>query len=164
MRSPAVWEVICVLTFQQPSKFEYHVARDVKSSGIGEPICSIFPLIYANSWPKSRFYVDLYAHGSWTCIKRKKLTKVKKIIFVHYNVYRIKFQEIKIRPWEGFEKKAFSSLFLMRKRLFSGQKWFLRPYFPLIRGIFLLKSGLTFSLRALEVPEPKVRKRPLSSN
>ena len=54
----------------------------------------------------------------------------------------------------------FFSLFLMRKTLSSGQKWFLRPYFPQIRGMFLLKSGLRFSFRALEVPEPRVRKRP----
>ena len=38
----------------------------------------------------------------------------------------------------------FFSLFLMRKTLSSGQKWFLRPYFPLIRGMFLLRSGLRF--------------------
>ena len=38
----------------------------------------------------------------------------------------------------------FFSLFLMRKRLSSGQKWFLRPYFPLIRGMFLFRSGLRF--------------------
>ena len=39
----------------------------------------------------------------------------------------------------------------MRKTLSSGQKWFLRPYFPLIRGMFLLRNGLRFSFRALEV-------------
>ena len=38
----------------------------------------------------------------------------------------------------------------MRKRLSSDQKWFLRPYFPLIRSMFLLRSGLRFSFRALE--------------
>ena len=91
--------------------------------------------------------------------REKKLQMVNFFIFVHENVYRIRFQEIKIG---GFEKKAFFSLFLMRKRLSSGQKWFLRPYFPLIRGMFLLKSGLRFSFWALEVPEPRVRKRPLS--
>ena len=53
-------------------------------------------------------------------------------IFVHKNVYRIRFQKIKIGPLKGFEKKAFFSLLLMRKRLSGGQKWFLRPYFPLI--------------------------------
>ena len=47
----------------------------------------------------------------------------------------------------------------MRKRLSSGQKWFLRPYFPLIRGMFVLRSGLRFSFRALEVPKPRKRKR-----
>ena len=62
----------------------------------------------------------------------------------------------------GVEKKAFFSLFLMRKRLSSGQKWFPRPYFPLNKGMFLLRSGLRFSFRSLEVPEPRVRKRPIS--
>ena len=41
-----------------------------------------------------------------------------------------------------------------------GQKWFLRPYFPLIRGMFVFRSGLRFSFQTLEVPETKVRKRP----
>ena len=40
----------------------------------------------------------------------------------------------------------------MRKTLSSGQKWLLRPYFPLIRGMFVLRSGSRFSFRALEVP------------
>ena len=93
--------------------------------------------------------------------REKKLPMVNFLIFVQKNIYRIRFQEIKIRPLKGFEKKAFFSLFLMRKRLSSGQKWFLRPYFPLNRGIFLLGSGLRFSFRTLEVPEPRVRKRSL---
>ena len=57
---------------------------------------------------------------------------------------------------------SFFSLFLMRKRLSSGQKWFLKPYFPLIRGMFVFRSGLRFLFRALDVLEPRVRKRPLS--
>ena len=58
------------------------------------------------------------------------------------------------------EKKAFFSLLLMRKRHSGGQKWFLKPYFPLIRGMFVFRSGLRFSFRALEVAEPRVRKCP----
>ena len=60
------------------------------------------------------------------------------------------------------EIRPFFSLFLMRKPLFRGQKWLLRPYFPLIRGMFLLRSGLGILFRVLEVPEPRVRKRALS--
>ena len=52
---------------------------------------------------------------------------------------------------------AFFSLFLMKKTLSSGQKWFLRSYFQLIWGIFFLGSGLRFSF-----PAPEVRKRPFS--
>ena len=77
---------------------------------------------------------------------------------MHKNVYRIRFQEIKVGSLEGFEKIEFFSLFLMRKRLSSGQKWFPRPYFPLIRGMFVFKSGFRFSFWALEVPKLTVRK------
>ena len=85
--------------------------------------------------------------------REKKLPMVIFFIFVHENVFRIRFQEIKIG---GFEKKAFFSLFLMRKRLSSGQKWFLRPYFPLIRGMFVFRSGLRFSFWAPDVPGTKI--------
>ena len=91
----------------------------------------------------------------------KKCSMVNFFIFVHKNIYRIIFQKIKIGPLKGFEKRAFFSLLLMRKRLSGGQKWFLKPYFPVIRGMFVFRSGLRFSFRALEVPEPRVRKRPL---
>ena len=47
----------------------------------------------------------------------------------------------------------------MRKQISSGQKWILRPYFPLIRGMFEFRSGLRFSFLALEVPELRVWKR-----
>ena len=76
--------------------------------------------------------------------REKKLTTVNFLIFVHKNVYRIRFQEIKIRPLKGFEKKAFFSLVLMRKRLSGGRKCFLKPCFPLIRGMFVFRSGLRF--------------------
>merc|ERR1711884_292322 len=69
-----------------------------------------------------------------------------------------KYVNLKIELLQIFEKKSFSSLFLMRKPLSSDQKWFLRPYFTLIGGIFVLKSGLRFLFRALEVPIRKVRK------
>ena len=43
----------------------------------------------------------------------------------------------------------------MRKRLSSGQKRFLRLYFPLIRGMCLLRSGLRFSFSARTESEEK---------
>ena len=64
------------------------------------------------------------------------------------------------RKYLGCNLAAVSLSLLMRKRLSGGQKWFLKPYFPLIRGMFVFRSGLRFSFRALEVPEPRVRKRP----
>ena len=52
----------------------------------------------------------------------------------------------------------FFSLFLMIKPLSSGQKWFLRTYFPLI-GVCMYSEVVFVSGTALEVPEPRVRKR-----
>ena len=102
------------------------------------------------------YFILTTTHGTRTC----KLPIVNFWIFVHKNVYRIRFQKINFGALKGFEKKAFFSLLLIRKRLSGGQKWFLKPYFPLIRGMFVFRSGLRFSFRALEVPEPRVRKRP----
>ena len=51
----------------------------------------------------------------------------------------------------------------MTKRLSSGQKWFLRSCFPLTRFMFVFRSGLRFSFRALEVSEPIVRPLSLTS-
>ena len=62
--------------------------------------------------------------------REKKCTMVIFLIFVLKNVYRIRFQKIKIGPLKGFEKKAFFSLLLMRKQLSRGQKWFLSATFP----------------------------------
>ena len=36
------------------------------------------------------------SHGTRTCIKRKKCSMVNVLIFVHKNVYRIRFQKIKM--------------------------------------------------------------------
>ena len=46
----------------------------------------------------------------------------------------------------------------MRKGLSSGQQWFLRPYFPLINGMFIFRSGLRFSFRALKCPNREEEK------
>ena len=74
--------------------------------------------------------------------REKKCSMVNFLIFVHKIVYRIRFQMIKIGPLKGFEKNAFFSL--LRR----------------IRGLFVFRGGPRFSFRALEVPEPRVRKRP----
>ena len=71
---------------------------------------------------------------------------------------RVTTKNLKIRQRGNFEKIDFFSFFLMTKRLSSGQKWFLRPYFSLIGGLLVCGSGLRFSFRVLEVPELTVRK------
>ena len=83
--------------------------------------------------------------------REKTLSMGYFLICVHKKLYRIRFQEIKIGSLQGFEKIEFFSLFVMRKRLSSGQKWFPRPYFPLIRDMFAFRSGLRFSFQALEL-------------
>ena len=47
--------------------------------------------------------------------REKKLAMVNFLIFMHKNVYRIRFKKIKIGPLKGFEKRALFSLLLMRK-------------------------------------------------
>ena len=85
----------------------------------------------------SHHLVNIYiTHGSWRPVKSKK--------------------------YPSFFKAKFSETARRFQNVSSSQKWFLRPYFPLIRGMFLFRSGLRFSFRALEVPEQRVRKRPLS--
>ena len=43
-----------------------------------------------------------------------------------------------------FENKLFSSPPRVRNPLSGDQKWFLRPCFPLMGGLFGVKSGLRF--------------------
>ena len=96
--------------------------------------CNIFfNIIVSSRWDKKYILHGTHFHApgfeaTWALSmhQEKKNPMVIFFIFVHKNLYRIRFQEIKIGPWEDFEKKAFFSLFLMRKRLSSGQKWFLR--------------------------------------
>ena len=113
-----------------------------------------FPLIII--CPPERTNTQLFLTRS----RKIKLFEPSEGIFIYNTKYWTTKKICKIGPLGPKEKIDFFSFFLMRKRLSSGQKWFLRPYFPLIRGMFLLKSGLRFSFWALEVPEPRVRKRP----
>ena len=101
-------------------------------------------------------------------IIRMFITWVLKTCLIEKNTHH--FLKPKFRRLQDDSKNAspspqklgpFFSLFLMRKTLSSGQKWFLMPYFPLIRDMLVFRSGLRFSFRALEVPELRVRKRPL---
>ena len=87
------------------------------------------------------------------------------LIYIFWNPFLFIFlwtkikKNFKIGPLGPKEKINFFSFFLMRKRLSSGQKWFLRPHFPLIRSMFVFRRGLRFSFRALEVTEPRARKK-----
>ena len=45
--------------------------------------------------------------------REKKLPMVNFLIFVHKNVYRFRFQEIKIRPLKGFEKMRFLCFYII---------------------------------------------------
>ena len=65
------------------------------------------------------------------------------------------YVDFKIGPCRPKKLGPIFSLFLMRKPLSNGQKWFLRPYVPLIRGMFLLRSGLSFSFFAWTESEEK---------
>ena len=45
--------------------------------------------------------------------REKKLTMVNFLIFVQKNVSTIRFQEIKIRPWKGFENMRFLCFYII---------------------------------------------------
>ena len=45
--------------------------------------------------------------------REKKLSMVNFLIFVHKNVSRIRFQDIKIRPLKGFEKMRFLCFYII---------------------------------------------------
>ena len=51
--------------------------------------------------------------GREHALREKKLSMVKKFIFVQKNVPRIRFQEIKIRPLKGFEKMRFLCFYII---------------------------------------------------
>ena len=76
---------------------------------------------------------------------------------------RVTTKKLKIGQWALFELGPFFSLFLMRKTLSSGQKWFLWPYFPLIRGMFQLRSGLDFRFGHWKCPNREWGKGHISS-
>ena len=83
-----------------------------------------------------------YKHGLRTCIKRE---------LIHYGIFfYFRSQKYKYK-WipkdlnghiRGFLVTALFLTFPHEKRLSSGQKWFLRPYLPLIRGMFVMRSGV----------------------
>ena len=124
------------LSLQQKKKSNIFISKHLKGQ-LGPPV---HPLLENN------FY------RAWRSPKKVLMQKSQKFCA------DFKYVNLKIELLQIFEKKSFSSLFLMRKPLSSDQKWFLRPYFPLIGGIFVLKSGLRFLFRALEVSIQKVRK------
>ena len=78
--------------------------------------------------------------------------------------FRIILQIFKIGPLQEFEKNVvLFSCTMLRKKLYSDQNWFLRPFSPLIGGIYMItKSGLIFSCRASEGSFQRLRKSPLS--
>ena len=76
-------------------------------------------------------------------------------------IWTFRIQKLKIGSLADFEKKSFSSLFLMRKPLSSDQKWFPRTYLPLKGGLFVLKSGLRFSFQAVGGAVYGIEEKPL---
>ena len=99
-------------------------------------------------------------HGTRAWVKKKKFSITSVKFLGIENVSVVTQKKFKIGTLGDFERIDFFSLFFMGERLSSGQKLFMRPHFPLIRGMFVLRSGLRFSFRALQMPNLRVRKRP----
>ena len=71
---------------------------------------------------------------------QKKITGSKIGVIFWQITSRVTTKILKIRQRGPFQLGPFFSLFLIRKTLSSGQKWFLRPYFPLIRGMLVVQK------------------------
>ena len=117
----------------------------------------IYTFCYYHDWTPNRqhFYVDPVARRVTWVLKTRLIQKKIAIIFLKPNFRKLQNNStnvsLKIGSKVPQKLGPFFSLFLMRKPLSSGQKWFLRPYFPLIRSMFLLRSGLRFLFRALDL-------------
>ena len=90
---------------------------------------------------------------SWAIIQYTWVLKTRQIKKIHIIIFRPNFRKLqddsknvslKIGSRGPQKLGPFSHFSSWEKRLSSGQKWFLRPFSPLIRGMFLLRSGLTF--------------------
>ena len=131
--------------------------------------------LHQRIWPLQKFYSSL-SHfvqkilGSHFRMElRIVLPKMEELIsqpFLDENsIWKLFWDRVDL--WNGVGgvsllQAPFSHFFsLLLMRISNGQKWFLRPFFALIRGMFLLKNGLRLSFQALEVPEPRGRKRPI---
>ena len=83
--------------------------------------------------------------AEYTHLKPPKKITGSKIGAIFWQITsRVTTKKLKIGQRGNFELGPLFSLFLMRKTLSSGQKWFLRPYFPLIRVMFLLRVVLDY--------------------
>ena len=124
----SVWSFLPPLSSGFGSRARFHSCRTLQNQRF------IQSATLEWTWPRCRHHQssqwcctpDLCSHQCWSKIlvivfvdakaphmglehasREKKLPMVNFLIFVHKNVYRIRFQEIKIRPWKGFEKFAF---------------------------------------------------------
>ena len=61
----------------------------------------------------SKNVLTLLHMGPKHALREKILSMVIFFIFVQKNVSRIRFQEIKIRPWKGFEKMRFLCFYII---------------------------------------------------
>ena len=95
--------------------------------------------------PKNHF--AHFAYGCRTCIKRKWIHHCIFFIFVHKN---INFPKDLNWPIKGFWVRSPFLTFPHEKTTFQWWKWFLRQYVLLIRVMFVFRSGLRFSFRALK--------------
>ena len=96
------------------------------------------------------------SHGTRAWVKKRKILHHFRQAIWYQKCVSSHQKKFKIGTLGDFEKIQFVAIFLMRKRLSSGQKRFLRPYFPLIRGMFVFRSGVRFFLGTRS---PRVRKR-----
>ena len=93
--------------------------------------------------------------GLKTWFSSTKMSKESVLVWLDL-IWGFQICKSKNPPLEHKNYGPFFSLFLMRKPLSSGQRVFLRPWFLIIGGILVLKSGLGFSFWAQKALEPRI--------
>ena len=73
-----------------------------------------------NALKYEEFWTHIAHMGSEYVSREKKSTMVNFLLFVQKNVSTIRFQEIKIRPFGGFEKMRFLCFYIIKSMARKG--------------------------------------------
>ena len=111
---------------------------------------NLFPLSlcwnkFSQEWVAPDYWQGHMGLKTW--FSSTKMSKESVLVWLDL-IWGFQICKFKNPPLEHKKYGPFFSLFLMKKPLSHGQRVFLRPWFLIIGGILVLKSGLGFSFWA----------------